>query len=75
MADWPAHLFLAGRTQYLLLSSTKSLPPQSLTLAAAAIAGGALGSYLGSRRLSPLWIKRVLAVVLAIAGTKLVLGR
>ena len=24
-ADWSAHLFVAGRTQYLLLSNTKSL--------------------------------------------------
>jgi hypothetical protein len=56
-------------------TSTRSLPAQSLALAAAAIGGGALGAWLGSRRLSPLWIKRLLAVVLAIAGTKLVLGR
>ncbi len=26
-ADWPAHLFVAGRTQYLLLSNTKALYP------------------------------------------------
>src|SRR5436305_4031561 len=25
LADWSAHLFLAGRTQYILLSNTKSL--------------------------------------------------
>ncbi|HMF11239.1 MAG TPA: hypothetical protein VKE94_03005, partial [Gemmataceae bacterium] len=25
LADWSAHLFVAGRTQYLLLSNTKSL--------------------------------------------------
>ena len=25
LADWSAHLFLAGRTQYLLLSNTRSL--------------------------------------------------
>jgi hypothetical protein len=24
-ADWSAHLFLAGRTQYILLSNTKAL--------------------------------------------------
>jgi uncharacterized membrane protein YfcA len=56
-------------------SSTQSLPPLSLVLAGAALAGGAVGSQLGSRHLSPVWIKRMLAVVLAIAGTKLVLSR
>ena len=25
LADWSAHLFVAGRTQYLLLSNTRSL--------------------------------------------------
>ena len=25
LADWSAHLFVAGRTQYILLSNTKSL--------------------------------------------------
>ncbi|RIK83042.1 MAG: hypothetical protein DCC67_06440, partial [Planctomycetota bacterium] len=54
------------------LSATKSLPPLSAALAVAAIAGGAAGSYLGSRRFSPVIIKRLLAVVLVIAGLKLV---
>lgn len=56
-------------------SATQHLPPLSLALAGAALVGGALGSQLGSRSLSPLWIKRLLAVVLAIAGAKLVLTR
>jgi uncharacterized membrane protein YfcA len=56
-------------------AGTRSLPEQSLPLAAAAIGGGALGSWLGSRHLSPTWIKRLLAIVLAIAGAKLVVGR
>ena len=25
LADWSAHVFVAGRTQYILLSNTKSL--------------------------------------------------
>jgi uncharacterized protein len=43
------------------------------SIAFAAILGGTLGSYLGSRRLSVPVIRRLLAVVLAIAGTKLIL--
>ncbi len=35
------------------------------------MAGGLLGSHLGARRLPALWIQRVLAVVLAVAGAKL----
>ena len=37
----------------------------------AAVAGGALGSFLGSKRLPPVAIKRLLAVVLVIAGLHL----
>ncbi|HEX7479231.1 MAG TPA: sulfite exporter TauE/SafE family protein [Polyangiales bacterium] len=56
------------------LSHTRSFPLPALGLALAALAGGAAGSYLGSTRLSHVAIKRVLAVVLALAGGKLVLG-
>jgi len=38
----------------------------------AAVAGGAAGSYLGSRQFSPNLIKKMLAVVLTIAGFKLI---
>jgi len=55
------------------VSSTRHFPTFALALAVAAVAGGATGSYLGSRRFSPHVIKRLLAVVLAIAGLKLVL--
>jgi len=55
--------------------STQTLPPLSFALAGAALGGGAIGSRLGSRTLSPVWIERLLAVVLAIAGAKLVLSR
>lgn len=53
--------------------STKTLPDVALPLAIAAIAGGTVGSYLGSNRLPQAAIKRLLAVVLLIAGTKLIL--
>lgn len=55
------------------LSSTKELPPFVWPLAAAVIVGGATGSYLGSRQFSNPLIRRLLAVVLTIAGCKLIL--
>lgn len=54
-------------------ASTAYLPSFVLALAACAIAGGSVGSYCGSRRFDHLLIKRLLAVVLLIAGTKLIL--
>lgn len=54
-------------------SSTRQVPAFVLPLAIAAVAGGAAGSYFGSRRFSPAIIKRLLATVLVIAGLKLVL--
>jgi uncharacterized membrane protein YfcA len=54
-------------------SSTKQLPVLFvLPMVAAAVSGGVVGSYLGSRRFSPNFIKRILAVVLTIAGLKLI---
>ena len=55
------------------VSSTKQIPALALPLAAAVLLGGAAGSYLGSRRLSPVLIKRLLACVLTIAGIKLIM--
>ena len=52
--------------------ATKSFPSFALSLLAAAGIGGAMGSYFGSRRFDPAVIKRLLAVVLLIAGTKLI---
>jgi uncharacterized membrane protein YfcA len=54
------------------LSSTKRFPSFAFILVIAAVAGGAAGSYLGSRRFDHTTIKRLLAVVLVIAGAKLV---
>ncbi|OGB25216.1 MAG: hypothetical protein A3I66_01140 [Burkholderiales bacterium RIFCSPLOWO2_02_FULL_57_36] len=55
------------------LSSTKELPSYILPLLAAAGLGGLIGSYIGSRRLAQSGIKRFLAIVLLIAGMKLIL--
>jgi uncharacterized protein len=57
------------------LGSTKRFPVFAIALAIAAIAGGFAGSYLGSRRFDHTLIKRILAVVLLIAGIKLVLTK
>ncbi len=55
------------------ISSTQQFPTFALVLVAAAALGGSIGSYYGSRRLDPVAIKRFLALVLLIAGTKLIL--
>lgn len=57
------------------LSSTKTFPTFALPLALAAICGGSIGSYLGSQRLPHTTIKRLLSLVLLIAGTKLIFAR
>jgi uncharacterized membrane protein YfcA len=53
-------------------SATHSIPSLGITLAIPAIAGGTVGSYLGSRRLPVGSIATFLAVVLTIAGAKLI---
>ena len=53
------------------ITSTKALPAFALPLALSAVGGGAFGSYLGSRKLSPTAIKRFLGIVLLIAGIKM----
>lgn len=54
------------------INSTKNFPAFVLPLAVAVIIGGSAGSYLGSQRFPQATIKRLLAVVLLIAGSKLV---
>ena len=54
------------------ISATQTFPRFGFSLLVAAGVGGAIGSYCGSRRLAPLVIKRLLAVVLILAGLKLV---
>lgn len=55
------------------LAGGASVPGLVVPLSFSVIVGGALGSWLGSRRLDPAMIKRLLAAVLAIAGLKLLL--
>jgi uncharacterized membrane protein YfcA len=54
------------------VSSTKNIPAFVAPLVAAVVVGGGAGSWFGSRRFAPATIKRILAVVLVIAGVKLV---
>ena len=54
------------------LSATKSFPGFAWPLALAAVVAGTLGAYLGSRRFPHTAIKRLLAIVLTIAGIKLI---
>jgi uncharacterized membrane protein YfcA len=53
-------------------SSTRFFPSFALVVAISAVVGGTTGSYLGSQRFEPTTIKRLLAVVLVIAGAKLI---
>jgi uncharacterized membrane protein YfcA len=53
-------------------SSTRFFPSFALVVAVSAVVGGTAGSYLGSQRFEHTTIKRLLAVVLVIAGAKLI---
>jgi uncharacterized membrane protein YfcA len=57
------------------IQSLKDIPAQIPWWAGAALVGGWIGSELGSRRLAPMTMRRLLAVVLLIAGVKLLLQR
>ena len=54
------------------LTSTRQMPQVAFTLAVAVLIGGSAGSYFGSQRFPHTVIKRLLAVVLLIAGAKLI---
>jgi uncharacterized membrane protein YfcA len=54
-------------------SATQTFSPFAWALVIAALIGGTIGSYFGSHRLPHMTIKRLLAVVLTIAGFKLIL--
>jgi uncharacterized membrane protein YfcA len=56
-------------------AATKHIPTCAPVLALAALLGGALGSHWGSRHLRSPTIRRCLAAVLFIAGTKLIFVR
>ena len=62
---------IAGLVGYF--TANRFLPSLGLILAGAAVIGGALGSHFGSRRFPPRTISLVLAIVLTIAGAKLIL--
>lgn len=55
------------------ISATKSFPAFAWALVIAVVIGGTIGSWFGSRRFPQMTIKRLLAVVLTIAGFKLIL--
>jgi uncharacterized membrane protein YfcA len=56
-------------------TAVHSLPVLGLYLAIPALIGGTIGSHLGSRRFPVRAISILLAIVLAIAGTKLIFTR
>ncbi len=56
-------------------TAVRSLPVLGLYLAIPAVIGGTIGSHLGSRRFPVRAISILLAIVLAIAGTKLIFTR
>jgi len=60
---------LAGR-----LTALPALPPALPWWALAVLIGGWIGSRIGAATISPLVLRRLLATVLALAGTKLALG-
>ena len=57
------------------LAGGGAIPPGVALLAPVAVAGGLIGSWLGTTRLPPLALRRVLAGVLIVAGLKLLLTR
>ena len=61
---------IAGLVGYF--TAQRSIPSLGIILAAGAIIGGVLGSHLGSRRFPVRTISLLLAMVLIIAGAKLV---
>lgn len=64
---------VSGLSGHML--SGGSIPRGTAALAAAAVVGGTIGSYLGSRKISPRSIRLLLAVVLVVAGLNLLLER
>ncbi len=61
-----------------LLTSGRPLPANFTSSAApwavAAVIGGATGSWLGARKFDTLWLRRLLALVLLVAGGKLIIS-
>ena len=57
------------------LSSVRNVPHEIVWWAPAALLGGIIGAELGSRRLEPVTMRRLLSVVLVVAGVKMLLTR
>ena len=57
------------------LTATKTFPAFAWPFAVGVVFGGGIGSYLGSHRFPVVMIKRLLAIVLTIAGFKLIFTR
>lgn len=57
------------------LASVNKVPHEIVWWAPAALVGGLIGTELGSRRLAPMTMRRLLAVVLVVAGVKMLLTR
>ena len=57
------------------VASVNNVPPEIRWWAPAALVGGLIGAELGSRRLAPMTMRRLLAVVLVVAGGKMLLIR
>ena len=85
LAGWATARNTAGVSAAFILSNSASgllghwasiryIPEQIWILAAAAVAGGLIGSTVGSRKLSNALLRRTLAVVLAVAGLKFIIG-
>lgn len=57
------------------LASVKNVPHEIVWWAPAALVGGLIGAELGSRHLAPMTMRRMLAVVLVVAGVKMLLTK
>jgi uncharacterized protein len=68
-----AFFILANSCAGLLgfMSGNHTIPDHALTFTLAAVSGGIIGSYLGSRMLPMLSVQRVLSMVLVLAGYKI----
>ena len=64
---------IAGLTGFL--TAKQAVPTLAATLSGAAIIGGSVGSYLGSRKFAVRAIVILLAIVLVVAGCKLIFTR
>lgn len=82
-AGWAGTRFAAGSSAAFILAnsisglagnlaSVGSLPPATPLWLGAVAFGGVIGSELGARRLPGPWVRRALAVVLLLAGLKLI---